>query len=332
MQIDETTMDKPSLAMKETSPMNAMEVDSIQTCPSLAEEFLTILKEKVQFLDIESILEEPSKAPLEVIDNVLQNLELAVEESNDEHFAGCEEDLIGFTEQVGMVWSHRMIRSQLFRYLLPYYHLLIDHLQFVLLQIFQMQAKKVSPYVFHQLQQQIVDEFQLRAKILRKGFDSMINGKRSNGILSTSYLPEKNTEIKDYSFPSADFKLSSLREQLKQLRSESLSAVIIQGKHNPYIRTAPFPPCHINFNYQLDPSSIQKLFVWNRTGRELKQIYDVQKPGFARGRAEPMKFPGVADFPFDPAFTPPSLSRAAESKNYTWFDRLRDIVNREIIP
>lgn len=73
-----------------------------------------------------------------------------------------------------------------------------------------------------------------------------------------------------------------------------LLALQLSGSVNPYLRTWPFPPLHINVNYLVDPRAYA-------LSREFDPLYDEHKEGvFAPGRAEPIVVPGVPATPFDP--------------------------------
>lgn len=73
-----------------------------------------------------------------------------------------------------------------------------------------------------------------------------------------------------------------------------LLALQLSGSVNPYLRTWPFPPLHINVNYLVDPRAYA-------LSREFDPLYDEHKEGaFAPGRAEPIVVPGIPATPFDP--------------------------------
>lgn len=85
-----------------------------------------------------------------------------------------------------------------------------------------------------------------------------------------------------------------LEQQLKETENDMLLALQLSGSVNPYLRTWPFPPLHINVNYLVDPRAYA-------LSREFDPLYDEHKEGaFAPGRAEPIVVPGVPATPFDP--------------------------------
>lgn len=84
-----------------------------------------------------------------------------------------------------------------------------------------------------------------------------------------------------------------IRQQLQDIANEYTNKLFLEGLFNPFIRTHSFPPTHININYLLNPGAISN-FV------EFSGLYDEHKEGFAYGRADPLRFPGVTLVPFDP--------------------------------
>lgn len=107
--------------------------------------------------------------------------------------------------------------------------------------------------------------------------------------------------------------LTQLEVELTQIQEEALCKTILAGQHNSYVRTSPFPPCHINLNYLLDPSLL------SRDNSEIKRYYDEHKDGYVPSRADSMKFPGIASVPFDPTAIPASKD---DSEKLTFLDIL----------
>jgi len=145
-------------------------------------------------------------------------------------------------------------------------------------------------------------------------FEQMVNQDYSNGLLAHQKKEKK------YHFVWPTQQLQQLQHTLLTIHEHTLGAAVLSGKHNPYTRTAPFPPCHLNFNYQLDPSSF-RMFA-NPEDLALRQSYDEQKPGFAPGKADPLQFKGVAPVPFDPTVQPVSRDELAQEaiweKKWIW--------------
>jgi hypothetical protein len=84
-----------------------------------------------------------------------------------------------------------------------------------------------------------------------------------------------------------------LKTYLHQACSDRVDALFITGAYNPFIRTYPFPPVHINLNYLIDPR--QMAFDY-----QYKGLYDEQTEGPAMSRADGLVLPGVAQVVFHP--------------------------------
>lgn len=89
------------------------------------------------------------------------------------------------------------------------------------------------------------------------------------------------------------FQLERMETTLNQAADRRVKEMSLDGSHNPYLRTSPFPPTHVNINYMFNPRAVIESI-------EINRMYDPHKPGYAAGRAEPMVFPGIASIPFDP--------------------------------
>ena len=95
--------------------------------------------------------------------------------------------------------------------------------------------------------------------------------------------------------PQFDFSLEEhrLRRLVQQRVRDRVDALFLAGAYNPYVRDSPLPPTHINLNYYLDPRGLL-------LNREYNRLYDEQRAGPCEQRADPLRLPGVAAFPFDP--------------------------------
>lgn len=118
----------------------------------------------------------------------------------------------------------------------------------------------------------------------------------------------------DYFKASRHHLLSRLQQELRDIEERTASEAVVQGRHNAYVRTARYPPCHININYLLDPAM---LFP-----NALDRLYDEQHSNIALSRADSMIFPGIARVPFDPTAIPKGKDDPDRS---SWYHRLQDI-------
>lgn len=147
-----------------------MDITSISFCQGVVEDFLTIFDDKLSLLEADSKqLESTVKGALEYYDTVLENLQKLLEETNDEHAAMYDEELVEFVKSKGMIWSSELIRHEINKRLLRFYSKLLDNLKSSFVQIFQFQLLKLSPYVYKDFKKQIIQEYQLRLDILVAG-------------------------------------------------------------------------------------------------------------------------------------------------------------------
>eukprot|EP01033_Poteriospumella_lacustris_P013026 gene13026-9320_t len=107
-------------------------------------------------------------------------------------------------------------------------------------------------------------------------------------------VPTRSSAQPHWSLALYDANHDHLEQRLKETENDMLLALQLSGSVNPYLRTWPFPPLHINVNYLVDPRAYA-------LSREFDPLYDEHKEGvFAPGRAEPIVVPGVPATPFDP--------------------------------
>lgn len=106
--------------------------------------------------------------------------------------------------------------------------------------------------------------------------------------------------------------LKELSDTLNNLCKERENSLFVQGIYNPYIRSYPFPPLHVNFNYLLNPRAAAYSIKYNT-------LYDEHKDGAAINRADALMIPGVAQIPFDPNQQP------VPRENKPWYKVLVDI-------
>lgn len=139
------------------------------------------------------------------------------------------------------------------------------------------------------------------------------------GLLSADYrrksIPWQIFGDKPFSFvipADYDYDLVELKKTLSARARDKINGLFLQGTYNPYIRFQPFPPTHVNVNYLLDPRKLLE-------SKELDPLYDEHKDGFAPGRADPMLFPKIAMFPFDPNSHPQPTE-----KGQNWWEVLED--------
>ncbi len=135
----------------------------------------------------------------------------------------------------------------------------------------------------------------------------------TNGVLSVSAQSKPNALFK-LNFRRA---FAQLEEELTLIQGETICKTTLAGQHNSYIRTSRFPPCHVNFNYLLDPSLL------SRDYGEIKQYYDEHKDGYVPSRADSMIFPGIASVPFVPTAVPAAKD---DNEKLTFWEKLSTFV------
>ena len=86
---------------------------------------------------------------------------------------------------------------------------------------------------------------------------------------------------------------SSLWNQLEKACSARVDALFLMGAYNPFVRTYPFPPLHLNLNYLIDPRTLLFDAQFNR-------LYDEHVEGPAINRADNLILPGVSQVVFHP--------------------------------
>lgn len=153
-------------------------------------------------------------------------------------------------------------------------------------------------------------DFEGRLVDLNEEFSKLCGAVTSEGMLSDfSHAPlgiseEVQINVKErlpsprfsHQFQSP-FLVNRFKQALKQRSDETVTASFLDGQYNPYVRTARYPPTHLNINYLLDPRG----FV---VDREFNELYDEKNTGPVMNRADGMVFPGVASVPFDPTDHP----------------------------
>lgn len=98
-----------------------------------------------------------------------------------------------------------------------------------------------------------------------------------------------------------------------------MAALFLLGAYNPFVRTYPFPPLHVNLNYLVDPRAVA-------FGLQYDRLYDEQVEGVVPDRADGMVLPGVAQVVFHP-------NRQPVSREYKpWWQTIQDFYYEEEEP
>jgi len=151
---------------------------------------------------------------------------------------------------------------------------------------------------------------------LQKEFRDLLtkttHGSTGGGLFSSSLSSSKLSSESVDSALVAVGALKRLNEILSNLCLERERSLFVQGIYNPYIRTYPFPPLHVNLNYLLNPRAAVYSISYNK-------LYDEHKDGLAINRADSLHIPGVTQIPFDPNQQP------VPKENKPWYKVLIDI-------
>ena len=165
--------------------------------------------------------------------------------------------------------------------------------------------------------QSLVQKLKASARVALKSFEADLNKLRLDTCHFWGDL--QNSELLSLSSPSSlPIKHLLTMRHVDELRAYCDACVkdrhesqFLQGSYNPFVRTAPFPPTHLNFNYLLDPRGL-------RFGYEYDRLYEENKDGIASHRADPLFIPNIARIPFDPNQHPVGEDDAA------WLTVLRE--------
>ena len=139
----------------------------------------------------------------------------------------------------------------------------------------------------------LIDSFITNSQTLSEAMGSIIKKTIDKEGLYNKLLFQ-NLKSSSFYFDSAlddkfvfTYDLKTLKSQLKSLREEKIANGIIQGRYNPFIRSHPFPPLTLKFNYLFDPRSA--LY-----SKSYEKLYDEHKDGFVTNRAAPLLVPGIS--------------------------------------
>lgn len=152
------------------------DLEGVQTGPILVEDFLSLITEKLEVLDVENWLQSagPNKGnsnPLLVVEEIVQNIAQVVADTHEEHTVEHEFDLLDMTETVVLPWSAQLLRSKLYHVLVPYYERLVRQILSLLTQLVtkQLQQQPLPSAVFNQLIGQVMEEGTMRIRSLQQG-------------------------------------------------------------------------------------------------------------------------------------------------------------------
>ena len=104
--------------------------------------------------------------------------------------------------------------------------------------------------------------------------------------------------------------MDSLSIYCYKATKERMDHLFLQGSYNPFVRTANFPPLHLNLNYLIDPRSIPFEF-------EHRRHYDVHSDTIATNRGDLLHVPNTATIPFSPNYLPQG------DKDPSWWQKLQ---------
>ena len=110
---------------------------------------------------------------------------------------------------------------------------------------------------------------------------------------------------------SCNHAVKTLRAFSQDAREERMDTLFLQGAYNPFVRTATFPPLHLNLNYLIDPRSIP--FELDH-----RSHYDVHEDRIAPTKADPLHLPYTARVPFNPNNVPQGKVEPS------WWQQLKD--------
>jgi hypothetical protein len=139
-----------------------------------------------------------------------------------------------------------------------------------------------------QLRRAAEEKYQQALRSMRRDLASLLQTECTSPLLDSSRLHLQT----DASSLLRQFSLT-----LQTLSAQQVARLTVQGAFNPFVRTLPFPPLHVNLNYLFYPQLRPVL---------RKDLYDVHVAGVQERRAEPLRFEGAAQVPFDPNQCPKS--------------------------
>eukprot|EP01041_Mallomonas_annulata_P003559 gene3559-7082_t len=93
------------------------------------------------------------------------------------------------------------------------------------------------------------------------------------------------------------YERTNLKLFIEDKAHERINFLFLEGLYNPFIRTAPIPPTHLNLNYLFDPRAYE-------FGRVYNNLYDEHKDGAAENRADQLRVPELSRVVFDPNLHP----------------------------
>eukprot|EP00981_Chlorochromonas_danica_P013663 scaffold6634_cov229-Ochromonas_danica.AAC.7 len=142
-------------------------------------------------------------------------------------------------------------------------------------------------------------------RMMQEDLNALLADNYGEGILQADLLSFSSSPL---------FSVHQMRSQLELVSKQVVEKLLAQGTINPFLRTSIFPPTHININFLISP----------QTSPVSKELYDEHLPGVSERRAYPMRFDGVAQYPFDFNEVPKSTEREE-----SWLDMLKGFFGQD---
>lgn len=129
------------------------------------------------------------------------------------------------------------------------------------------------------------------------GMVSLVEKATAGGLFDATLLPKMGSLGVSTGTLIATFNnkrdVRVMQAKLAELCADKERTLFLQGSYNPFVRTLPIPPLHININYLIDPRAM-------KFGLYYDKLYDEHVDGIASNRAAPLLIPGRTNLAFDP--------------------------------
>ena len=245
------------------------------------------------------------------VNDTMEALELTVQGVTESYQADHQALLSAHrTSQVVSVVLPEQCRAVAAELLLPVYRRIAQSMLLATCDDFTLRLRRVSPktpdiiQVLYEMANRASNAFSGSLQRIHEGFAGMVDS-TSGIVIKVDSAPSDHTTAaaprakKSAILPQFDatFEKYQLASFVRDAVEERVRELGLAGVINPYIRTSPFPPLHVNVNLQVNPKDIS-------FSREFGRMYDEPRVGPCEDRADPLLFNGVAQVPFDPSFHP----------------------------
>ena len=281
------------------------EVDGTYVCANVADKFLSALAPKLNALSAASASGVSGVGAQEMIAIV------------DSALLSIEDEILDMNSRFGKTKTFKdavlRCRMGLQSLIVDSYRNLLSSALSVAKSDFNNGMRRLGPgaglvKVLSELSAKNVAEFEKTAKATQETVLETFNGwQKDSPLLGAKLLKGTNiASLLGYRTEAKNF-----AKYCAKRSKDHVDTLFLQGVYNPFVRTASYPPTHLNLNYLIDPRSI---------GFEIehRSHYDTHDDCITPNRGDALYLPNTARIPFDPNTLPKGKTDSS------WWQQLKD--------